>query len=56
MSRIEMIKGILKTFWTLTKEDWDETDHKLIRIAAGAIGFIVMALFWYLLFRNISPF
>ncbi len=56
MSKIEIIKGIMKTFWILTKEDWDELDHKLLRIATGAIGFVIMALLWYYLFRNVSPF
>ncbi len=56
MSKVETAKGILKTFWMLTKEDWDELDHKLLRIAAGAIGFAVMALFWYFFFSKIGPF
>ncbi len=56
MSRIETIKGILKMFWAITIEDWDEMDHKLLRIVAGAIGFVIMAAFWYLIFRNVGPF
>jgi hypothetical protein len=56
MSRIETVKGVLKTFLTITMEDWDEMDHKLLRIAAGAIGFAVMAFFWYFVFRNVGPF
>jgi len=56
MSKLQTVKGILKTFWTMTIEDWDEMDHKLLRIAAGAVGFIIMGLFWFFVLRNISPF
>ena len=56
MSKIQTIKGILKTFWIMTIEDWDEMDHKLLRIAAGVVGFIIMGLFWFFVLRNISPF
>ena len=56
MSKIQTIKGILKMFWIVTKEDWDDLDHKLLRIAAGAIGFVVMALVWYFIFRKFTPF
>ncbi len=56
MSKLETIKGIFKTFLTITMEDWDEMDHKLLRIVAGAIGFVIMAAFWYFVFRNVGPF
>ena len=56
MARVETAKGILKTFWAMTLEDWDEMDHKLVRIAAGVIGFTIMGLVLYFFFRNISPF
>ena len=56
MSRIEAVRGLLKTFWTITMEDWDEMDRKMMRKAAGAIGFIIIAAFWYFLFRNVGPF
>jgi len=53
---LKTIKGILKTFWFLTKSDWEELDHKLLRIASSAIGFILMALFWLYFIKNIVPF
>ncbi len=56
MSKLQTAKGVLKTFWFMTREDWDEMDRKMLRIAAGAIGFIIMAAFWYFLFRNVGPF
>jgi hypothetical protein len=56
MSKIETIKGILATFWQLTKEDWTAMDHKLVRVVAGVVGFSIAALFWYFVIRNILPF
>ena len=56
MSKLQAIRGVLKTFWTITIEDWDDMDHKLLRIVAGAIGFVIMAAFWYFIFRNVGPF
>jgi len=55
MSKFQTIKGIMKTFFHITKEDWNEMDHKLIRLAAGAAGFIIMALVWFYFLRSISP-
>jgi len=55
MSRFETIKGIMKTFFQIFKEDFSEMDHKLLRIGIGIAGFIVMALFWFYFLRNISP-
>ncbi|MEM7819893.1 MAG: hypothetical protein QXD48_03635 [Candidatus Aenigmatarchaeota archaeon] len=56
MSKYETIKGVLKIFFQLIKEDWDAMDHKLIRITIGAIVFILMALFWLYFLRSITPF
>ena len=56
MSKIDTIKGIMGTFWKLTKEDWFAMDHKLVRIAAGIIGFAIAGLFWYFVLRNFMPF
>jgi hypothetical protein len=56
MSKMQDIKGILKTFFWLVDEEWQSLDHKLIRIIAGAVGFTIMALFWYFFFRNFLPF
>ena len=56
MPKIDTIKGILTTFWQLTKEDWEIMDHKLLRIMAGVVGFTIAALFWYFIVGNIMPF
>jgi hypothetical protein len=56
MSKIQAIKGVLKTFVSLSKEDFQEMDHKLLRIGIGVVGFILMAIFWLLFLRNILPF
>ncbi|MCX6819162.1 MAG: hypothetical protein NT129_04155 [Candidatus Aenigmarchaeota archaeon] len=56
MSRLKTVKGIISTLWQMTKEDWNLMDHKLIRILTGVIGFAIATLFWYLFFRNITPF
>ena len=56
MSKVETVKGVLVTFWQLTKEDWRMLDHKLIRIIAGVVGFTIAALFWYFVIRNMLPF
>ena len=56
MSKIKGLKEFLKTFWSMTKEDWSETDHKLLRIASGVVGFAIAAFFWFYFFRNIAPF
>jgi len=56
MSIKQTIKGTLKVFFRLTKEDWKAMDHKLVRIASLAVGFTVAALFWFFVFRNFSPF
>lgn len=56
MSRLETVKGVLRTFWRMSREDFDVMDHKLARIAIGIISFLVMTLIWFYLFRSISPF
>jgi len=56
MSKWQSIKGVLKTFFQMSKEDWSETDHKVLRIASGVIGFAIAAFFWFYFFRNIAPF
>ncbi|MBI4154206.1 hypothetical protein HY501_02630 [Candidatus Woesearchaeota archaeon] len=55
MSKTQTVKGILKTFVWLTNEDWNELDHKLYRIAFGAVTFIVAGLFWFYFLRHILP-
>jgi hypothetical protein len=56
VSKLNSFIGFLKTFWQMAKDDWQELDHKLPRIAAGAISFIVVALFWLYFFNGSSPF
>jgi len=56
MSKRETIKGIVQTFLQMSKEDWSEMDHKMLRIASGIVGFAVAAFFWFYFFRNIAPF
>ena len=56
MSKIESIKGVLKTFFWLTKEEFDSMDHKMARIAFGVIGFAVAAAFWYFVFSRFALF
>ncbi len=55
MGKLAAIKGIFRTFLSLTKEDWSETDHKLIRVASAVIGFAIVAAFWFYFFRKIAP-
>ena len=56
MSKWQSIKGVFQTFFQISKEDWGEMDHKLLRIASGIIGFAIAAVFWFYLFRHIMPF
>ena len=56
MSKLRTVGGILRLFLQQAKEDWDVMDHKLMRIAGGLIGFIVMGLLWYYFFRKLTPF
>lgn len=56
MPKMKAVKGVLKTFWSMAKEDFAATDHKLVRIAVGVVSFVVMALLWFYVFRTISPF
>ena len=56
MSKIESIKGVVKTFFWLTKEELDSMDHKLARIAFGVIGFATAAMVWYFIFSRFSLF
>lgn len=56
MSKWEMIKGTFKTFWDMTKEDFEQMDHKLIRIGSMLIGFVIAFLFWFFLLRGVGLF
>jgi len=56
MGKLKNIAGFLRVFWKQAKEDWEEMDHKLIRIIVTAITFAAAALFWLYFFKNSSPF
>ena len=56
MGKINKVNGVMRNLLWLTREEWQEMDHKLVRIVFGAVGFIVMALFWFYFLRNLSPF
>ena len=56
MSKAESIKGVLKMFWSMAKEDFGEMDHKFLRIAVGVGSFAAAALFWLFFLRHIIPF
>lgn len=54
MSRTETVKGVMKTFFWLTKEELDGMDHRLFRIAAGIAGFLIMTSLWFFLYRALG--
>ena len=55
MSKFQTAKGILKTLWQMSKEEFAAMDHKLLRIGAGILSFIVSALLWFYVFRSMNP-
>jgi Mg2+ and Co2+ transporter CorA len=56
MPKMQALKGVLRTFWLMTKEDWGELDHKFYKIVFGAVMFILMGLFWFYFLRNFISF
>ena len=56
MSKLRSIKDVLKITWGSMIEDFQQMDHKLIRIGVGVAVFAVWAFFWFYFFRNSSPF
>ncbi len=56
MSMAETAKGVLKTFFAMSKEEFDVMDHKLFRIGAGIIGFVAVTTFWFFLYRTMGVF
>ncbi|MFH0832624.1 MAG: hypothetical protein V1900_02820 [Candidatus Aenigmatarchaeota archaeon] len=56
MSKMQSFREMTKTFLWLVGEEWNEMDRKLLRIATGAIAFILSALFWYFFLSKITPF
>ena len=55
MGKVDSLKGFMRTFFWLTREEWQETDRKLYRIAFGVTGFVLSALFWFYFLRHIFP-
>lgn len=56
MSRIRAVKGVLKILWQNAAEDFEQMDHKLLRIGIGAAAFIFWGLFWLYFLQSTSPF
>ncbi|MEM7817245.1 MAG: hypothetical protein QXL81_00290 [Candidatus Aenigmatarchaeota archaeon] len=56
VSKIKSLVGFLKTFVWLTRSEWSEMDHKLLRLAIGIITFVFWAFFWLYFFRSSTPF
>ena len=55
-SKLQTVAGFMKTFLGLSKEEFGDMDHKLIRIGVSVTAFVAMALFWMFFLRNIIPF
>ena len=55
-TKLQSLAGFLKTFFSMSREEFGQMDHKLTRIGAGVATFAVMALFWLFFLRNIVPF
>ncbi|MBI2173468.1 MAG: hypothetical protein HYT73_04680 [Candidatus Aenigmarchaeota archaeon] len=55
-SRLQSFVGFLKTLFSISREEFREMDHKLVRIGVSVATFAVMALFWLFFLRNIVPF
>ena len=56
MSKIKSFTSFMKMFLGHIKEDWNEMDHKFIRIVIGGTVFILSALFWLYFFNSTTPF
>lgn len=56
MGKLRSAAGVMKTMGSMIREDWQQMNKKFYRLAFGAIGFVVMGLFWFYFLRNISPF
>lgn len=44
--------GVSRVFFQLIKEDYEEMDHKFIKIITGIIYIAISALLWYLFFSK----
>jgi len=50
MPKLKSFVEFLKVFLSMSKSDWRDMDHKLLRIGAGAAGIIfwaVIALYFF---------
>ena len=56
MTMAKDLFGIMKTLVALTKEEFNDMDHKLPRLAMGVASFAAAALFWFYFMRHIVPF
>ncbi len=56
MGKLQTTKGVMKTFFWMSREDWQQMDKKFYRLLFGIAGFAAMALFWLFFLRNLSPF
>ena len=56
MSKVRSIASFMKMFAADLKEEWNEMDHKLVKIAMGVVIFVIAGLFWLYFFQNTSPF
>ncbi len=56
MSRLKSIASFLKMFGADLKEEWDDMEHKFLKIVVGGTIFIVTGLFWLYFFHSSSPF
>ncbi|MBI4894995.1 MAG: hypothetical protein HY831_00745 [Candidatus Aenigmarchaeota archaeon] len=56
MSKLRSIASFLKMFAADLKEEWDQMEHKFIKIVIGGTIFIVTGLFWLYFFQHSSPF
>lgn len=55
-SKLQGFAGFLRTFFGISKDEFREMDHKLVRIGVSVTTFVVMALFWMFFLKNIIPF
>jgi hypothetical protein len=52
MSKLRSFVEFLKVFLSMSKSDWREMDHKLLRIGAGVAGLIFWAVIALYFFRG----
>ena len=55
MSKIKSFADFIKMFAGHLREEWNEMDHKLVKIVVGSVIFIVSGLFWLYFFQHSNP-